>query len=184
MTQPTDGESMSIVMDLLETTQIWVPIGNGIRGAAGFSADGRYRYWLGRQWDADLPMIGFGGLNPSTAHGAKDDATSRRWIGFATSWGYGGYYAWNLYAFVATKPKELYACDDPVGPLNDETIIRVVDVCIQTVCCWGAHPMARQRVAAVRKILSGRELYCLGRTKDGSPAHPLFLKGDTTLEAF
>lgn len=42
-----------------------------------------YRYSLERVWDQNKPIIGFIGLNPSTADSTEDDATIRRCIQFA-----------------------------------------------------------------------------------------------------
>jgi hypothetical protein len=40
---------------------------------------------------------------------------------------------------------------------------------------WGAHGGFMGRDAAVRELLKGHGLGCLGVTKDGHPRHPLYL---------
>lgn len=42
----------------------------------------------------------------------------------------------------------------------------------------------KERVQEVAKLFKGvgANLYCLGTTKDGSPKHPLYIKGDKQLE--
>ena len=79
----------------------------------------KYRYMLRRVWDRTKPACLFIGLNPSTADATVDDPTIRRCVGFADSWGYGELVVGNLYAFRATKPKDMFNQDDPVGPFND-----------------------------------------------------------------
>ena len=50
---------------------------------ATFSSCGKYRYTLGRVWDADKPLLLFVMLNPSTADSYKNDPTVRRCIKWA-----------------------------------------------------------------------------------------------------
>ena len=86
------------------------------RTGAVFSPCGRYRYKLWRVWDPDLPLgcVMFLMLNPSTATDAEDDPTIRRCIGYARSWGYGGLYVGNLFAYRATDPTALQRVDHPL----------------------------------------------------------------------
>ena len=78
---------------------------------AAFSPCGRYRYKLWRVWDPARPLgcVMFLMLNPSTATDNEDDPTIRRCIGYARSWGYGGLYVGNLFAYRATDPRRLAA---------------------------------------------------------------------------
>lgn len=51
------------------------------------------------------------------------------------------------------------------------------------VFAWGANARP-DRVRHVYEIFKGgplRRIVCLGKTKDGSPRHPLYVKGDTPL---
>lgn len=95
-----------------------------------FSEDRAFRYTLWREWDVDsltgcaddLPhghqFAQFIGLNPSTADETRDDPTIRRCIGFAKLWGYGALCMTNLFAFRATKPRDMRQAADPIGPEN------------------------------------------------------------------
>ena len=79
------------------------------------SEDRKYRYVLSRIWDKSKPIVMIIGLNPSTADETEDDRTIRRCIKFADSWGYGGVYMLNLFAFRATKPTDMFVVVNPIG---------------------------------------------------------------------
>jgi hypothetical protein len=145
------------------------------------SDDGIYRYFLDIIWDATLPMAAFVGLNPSTADVKQDDPTIRRCRGFAESWGMGGMRMLNLFAFRATDPKVMLAAKDPIGPENHLGIL-LADVTGPWIACWGTHGSHMERGAKVRRNL--HDLQCLGKNRDGSPKHPLYLKADTKLELY
>lgn len=53
-----------------------------------FDATGRYRYQLGRRWQAHGPEVAFIMLNPSRADAAGDDPTRRACLQFAQRWDY------------------------------------------------------------------------------------------------
>ncbi len=146
---------------------------------ATFSPCRRYRYTLWRSWSGE-PDVAFCGLNPSTADETIDDPTIRRIIGFAKAWGYHGVVMLNAFAFRATDPKVMKAEADPVGPEND-LAIRVISWDVdKVVACWGTHGSFRDRDMEISSMLCGR-LYCLGTNADGSPKHPLYLRGDSAL---
>lgn len=139
-----------------------------------------YRYALWRDWDASLGRVCWVMLNPSTADAEEDDPTIRRCVNFSAAWGYGGIVVVNLYAFRATRPHEMLAEMDPVGPANDETIIEVLDSGLTklVVCAWGNHA-PRERADAVVALLRRRVTpHALRFTKSGAPQHPLYLPGD------
>jgi hypothetical protein len=50
------------------------------------------------------------------------------------------------------------------------------------VCAWGSNAKP-ERAARVAQIMldAGARLWCLGTTKDGSPRHPLYVRGDQQL---
>jgi hypothetical protein len=146
---------------------------------AEFSDDAVYRYRLWRTWGSRPPLV-FVMLNPSTADGTIDDPTIRRCMGFAKREGDGGIIVVNLYALRATDPKALRTHPSPVGPLNDQHIAEACRSAEYIVAAWGADPMAptRSRTVAAIARAAGKPLVCLGRTRDGAPRHPLYLKGD------
>lgn len=161
---------------------------DGIRRWAYISECGRYRYGLGREWDAAKPRVVFVMLNPSTADGYADDPTIRKCIGFAKRLGYGGLEVVNLYAFRATKPAELWKAPEPVGPFCDEYIVNAVTGRMAIVA-WGRHgdsKRARPRADAVYKLLreKANSIGFLATTRDGIPMHPLMLPYSCASTAF
>jgi hypothetical protein len=120
-------------------------------------------------------------LNPSTADATKDDPTIRRCVKFAERHKCTKLTVVNLFALRATDPGELLTHPDPIGPLNRLHLEEQVDIHQHglIIAAWGSHPFAKVRAAQV--IESFGPFMCLGRTKDGSPRHPLYVKGDTPL---
>lgn len=142
----------------------------------------RYRYWLERD-RGERPLV-FVMLNPSTADAEVDDPTIRRCRRFASDNGYTGIIVVNLYAFRSASPAVLFAADEPVGAENDAFLLKASkmgDVCL----AWGANAKP-SRVVSVMDIIrkSGNAPLCLGKTKNDSPRHPLYVKADQMLVEF
>jgi hypothetical protein len=162
-------------------------IASEVERGARISACGTYRYLLWRAWDRHRPRIAWVMLNPSTADGVTDDPTIRRCIGFSGAWGTGGLTVANLFAFRATDPRSLARVADPVGPLNDSYLRRMLaDEHMFVVCAWGAQPCVMERATIIRNLLhaAGLPAYCLGTTKEGHPRHPLYVATSTLLVRF
>ncbi len=155
-----------------------------IRRTARFSKCGLYRWSLRRSWPGgDGRTVCFVMLNPSTADGIQDDPTIRRCIGFARSWGYSRLVVRNLFALRATRPAELLRRSDPVGGLAGDRALRRAVSADVVVCAWGGRvPFGRDQRGL--RLLSGQPLVCLGTTRDGSPRHPLYVRGDTLPRVF
>ncbi|MBO0700357.1 MAG: DUF1643 domain-containing protein [Zavarzinella sp.] len=152
--------------------------------SAAISRCGRYRWWLRRSIAGGSgEVVCFLMLNPSTADHRRDDPTIRRCMGFARAWGYPVLEVRNLFAWRATDPRELLTAPDPTGgPRGDRELRAVVGADLVTVAWGGWVPFARDREALA--LLAGRRLMCLGRTQNGQPRHPLYLRADTRLETF
>lgn len=154
---------------------------------ATFSECLRYRYLLWRGWDTGLPAVAFVGLNPSTAGGDADDPTIRKCVTLARAWGYGRVFVVNVFAWRATESLRLLAVEDPVGHENDATLVATVRASACVVMAWGRFPRLRSilddRVVVVRHLLREHASVIghLGLNGDGSPRHPLYLKGTTRL---
>lgn len=143
-----------------------------INNGAIFSPDRQYRYMLYRYWDMSKRAIMFIGLNPSTANETVNDPTIRRVMQFADDWGYGGVYMMNLFGLVTAYPKELTKHPDPVGE-NDKWLKEAQGKCSDVIFAWGAFVQASERAKIVINLFPGA--HCLGKNKDGSPKHPLYI---------
>lgn len=175
----------------MESATLSRPVfGQGTPPATGamLSEDGIYRYRLWRIWDDAKPMAVWIMLNPSTADASRDDPTIRRCIGFSRAFDFGGMEIVNLYALRATNPATLRTVADPTGPNNDEHIRRACSGigAGRVICAWGASVYALHRASAVRQLIWHEvgQPWCLGKTKDGSPFHPLYRPNSTRLEQF
>lgn len=147
---------------------------------------GKYRYLLRRTWDHSKPRALLVMLNPSTADATKDDATIRSCVRLLSGHGYGSMEVVNVFAYRATNPTELAKQVDPVGSKNQHVVEAAIHRCDVVVCAWGAYPPARQYAVGILNAARAHRpaTYCFGRTKTGSPKHPLYLKSGTPLEVF
>jgi hypothetical protein len=156
---------------------------------AVFSDDQVYRYMLWRKWDPSSESLGWLMLNPSTADADRDDPTIRRCIDFAKRDGFGGIVVANLFALRSTDPSHLWTHPDPIGPENDDWIIRVGSMCCgNLVAAWGGtgHSKAWPRIEAVEHLCAEQaiQLDALGVTQHGQPRHPLFVLRTATRDRY
>ncbi|VAW04906.1 FIG01028065: hypothetical protein [hydrothermal vent metagenome] len=164
---------------------------DGVIGGAVFSACGRYRQSLSRDWaGAGEPArsIMFLGMNPSTAGAEVSDPTCHREVGFAKRWGFNRYLKGNMLDWRATSPKDIphdlvLAC----SAANIPAIVAMAEEAEIVVMAYGKlHPRYGPIVNAIFDAVeaSGKPLHCLGVNKDGSAKHPLYLRSDTELRVF
>jgi len=169
-----------------------------VNAGARISACGLYRYKLWREWRGthdpknwrwldkeygDPKSCLFVMLNPSTADGERDDATIRRCVGFAKAWKYERLEVVNLFAYRATKPRDLLArqnrYEEIIGWQNSELVAEAARDAGMIVCAWGSNvndlDPTRDHVETVRGWLDPKPQFALGFTKDGHPRHPLFV---------
>ena len=135
---------------------------------------GRYRYRLWRQWAySELRPILWVMLNPSTADAAIDDPTIKRCMAFSARWGYGAMWVGNLYAFRSSDPSVLWTmgAEEARGPHNVLHLREMANESALTVCAWGT--MGAHEYLLRNDYWSPGGLWCIGRTKDGFPKHPL-----------
>lgn len=153
----------------------------GFRDRAVYSEDQRYRYEFHRQW-GDGPAVVWVLLNPATGDtDGKQRPTLGRCIRWSQAWGYGGLTIVNLFAYRATKPKDLQLAGDPVGPQNDETLAQVTARADRVVAAWGAHGRLHGRGPVVAARLPNA--LCLGHTSKAQPRHPLYVPSTASLVA-
>lgn len=147
-----------------------------MKKTALFSNDRKYRYTLWRTWEYGKDYVVFIGLNPSTADETEDDPTIRRCIGYAKSWGYGSLCMINLFAFRATNPIDMQIQADPIGPLNNIYLFDVSKQARIIIAAWGTNGAFLRRDEEVISLIPN--LHYLRLTKNGFPAHPLYLPKD------
>lgn len=161
-----------------------------INRGAEFSDCGLYRHLLFRIWDAALPPLIFVMLNPSTADEVEDDPTIRRCIAYAKREGAGGVWVANLFTFRATKPKDLRAAENPIGPHAYEAYEHCFDEQQRSgatiVAAWGSHGafLSQDQAFWLHADRRKAKVRCLGLTKERHPRHPLYVKGDQPLEPY
>lgn len=156
----------------------------------------RYRYTLTRVFDLKLKtkkQLLICMLNPSTADANIDDPTIRKCIGFAKHRGHKGFVVVNLFGFRATDPKQLSDAVDPIGVDNDIAISLRIHIMlldrsvddIEVLCAWGTEG-PQIRVDKIMRIFNsiGLKTFCLGKTKDGHPRHPLYVPYSQEFEEF
>lgn len=159
--------------------------GDDVAGAA-FSNCERYRFELWRVWNDKRAQCMFIMLNPSTADEVKLDPTVTRCRNFAEGWGYGGLTVCNIFAWRATKPEDMKAQADPVGWVNDETILvramQFRDAGGIVIAAWSQHGKMMGRGEAVRAMLRKADvkLHYLRMGASGMPHHPLYLPAALT----
>lgn len=155
--------------------------------SAVISPCGLYRYRLERTVSFYGPVYAFFGINPSTADASIDDATVRKWIGFAKRWGASRFIVGNVFAYRATDVRVLASIDDPFGEeIGDHTSDIISDADI-LVPCWGNISKVPPKLQFAFDVLmdalasSGKPVKHFGLTKAGDPKHPLMLGYDTPL---
>jgi hypothetical protein len=177
---------------MIPESKVWP---DGTLARAWFDDSRRYRYRLERDFQPGMlsavtPVsrtVTFIMLNPSTADALKNDPSVARCSAFAKRWGYARLIVVNLFALRSTDPRALRCDADPVGPKNDLAIKQANLDSLLTIAAWGVHGVERNRrdIDVIRALDdAGRFLHCLGRTKDGHPKHPLYLRGDVLPERF
>ncbi len=134
-----------------------------------------------------MRRVAFVMLNPSTADADIDDATIRRCRTFARG---AGFVVVNLFAYRATKPKDMPEdFHEALGDENYAHITRVAQGDYKIIVAWGANPGVNGHAADVAAMLRWcsdppNTVYCLGKTKDGHPRHPLYVKSDQPIIPF
>lgn len=132
-------------------------------------------------------MYAFFGVNPSTADATIDDATVRKWKGFAKRWGGSRFIVGNVFAYRATDVRTLASVDDPFGPDIGDHVTDILNEADILVPCWGSIDKVPPRLQFAFDVLtdaltsSGKPVMHLGLTKSGDPKHPLMLGYDTPL---
>lgn len=159
---------------------------DGVIGGARFSACGRYRQALTRDWTpegAAPRTILFIGMNPSVAAADISDPTCHRELLFARDWGYTRYLKGNMLDWRATSPRDIPA--DPRIACSPDNIPELAGMAAEAETIILAYGKLHKRFSPVVDMVlsamekTGKPLMCLGLNKDGSAKHPLYLRKDT-----
>jgi len=146
-----------------------------------FSHDRRYRYLLWRSWAGLENLVLFIGLNPSLADETSNDPTIRRMIGFAKREHATGVLVANLFSYCATDPRDMKTALRPVGRANKSWLLAAQRLSTRTIACWGNHGSNQQCSQQLLPDLG--PVFCFGKTKNGEPKHPLYLRSDAELRS-
>lgn len=153
---------------------------------AVLSEDQRFRYQLRREW-ADGNLVGWIMLNPSTADHEIDDPTIRRCISFSRREGFGGMLVGNIYPLRTPYPKVLleskwFVDSEFKRTMMDINLDHLRDMDIQ-VDRWvlGCGAQALRSDLELVCQATQKPKYLLGRTKQGLPRHPLYLRKDAQM---
>ena len=153
---------------------------------AVFSQCQQYRYQLREIWDESKPLVMWLLMNPSVACIDYADPTLIRTGKFARSWDFGGQLVANVHAYRATDKNRLLEVKDPVGPKNDEMILKMANEAKTIVLAFGQPPkMLRSRGQDLITLLQHHSgLSYLRLSQDGTPSHPLYLPSDLTPQPY
>lgn len=161
-------------------------------GRAVFSEDHRHRYIVGRNFtDRPTPRRTLLGVlaNPSVAGAFSDDPTLRKGVGFAKRLGYDALIYVNLVSLIETDSKKIaarladeYTVEDAIHNMN--WIEEYVQKSSGIFFAWGAIKGLERygEILTARSQDWGREVFCFGRNKNGSPKHILYLPYSTPIE--
>ncbi len=155
-----------------------------------------YRYTLWREVNPEASGItAFIGLNPSTATEEINDPTIRRCMRFARDFGSRYLCMLNVFGYRATDPKVMKRVEDPFGPDNWYHIRRITRLADRVVAAWGTDGYWKDGGKFTQIAVNGYmgaatmnepkiQLQCLGKTRDGSPRHPLYIKATQPLSDY
>lgn len=147
---------------------------------AVLSGCGRYRVLLWRRTDPDVPFLGMGMLNPSTADHERNDNTITRCITRATGMGLAGPLVWNLFDLRTKDPNMLKASSAPLSEHNNAAIELALGLSEFTIAAWGNDGRHLDRQTEVLQLCreNASNLHCLRVTNKGCPWHPLYIAND------
>ncbi len=159
--------------------------------SATISDCGLYRWSLTRDWTLPTmpprPILWIG-MNPSTADAKFDDPTCRREINFSRSWGFTKYLKGNMLGYRSTDPNSLpFDPSEAEGLENRKYLLSMARQVEAIVLCYGNlpsryHEKIIETVAELRRLPA--DLLCLGKNRNGSAKHPLYLSAKTLPQPF
>ena len=161
---------------------------------AVFSLDRCYRFLLRRPiaglWrPGEERAITYLMLNPSVADENRSDRTIDRCLYYGMKWGYSLMYVVTLSPLRSTDPTVLKMCGSEPEDVWDTNLAYILAAAKRSetlVAAYGAWGQWQDRAGRVEAALKDAEIpvWCLGRTKDGYPKHPVRLAKSTVLERY
>ena len=155
--------------------------------SAVFNRAGTHRHLLIRDiWD-EGPVVGFFGVNASTADGFREDQTTRKWNGFSQRNNFRRYMVANPFDYIAKDVTELARCQTPCSKANAKYIQKVLDEAEILIPCWGnRHKLPKHLWPALDELkemifATLKPVLIFGLTQRGDPMHPLMLPYSTPL---
>lgn len=150
------------------------------------------RYSLGQE--GQNPLICFG-INPSTAVPNNLDPTVASVARFALEKGYDGWLMFNLYPQRATNPDRMHkSFQKKIHDKNVEAIEKLLHELpngLDVWCAWGTLIEKRTYLSRclkdINEVLEANDCqyYTRGNiSKAGHPHHPLYLRKESTMDAF
>ncbi len=147
---------------------------------ARFSACDCYRWELREVWDRRLPLWLWLMMNPSMARIEFSDPTVAKTGQISRLGDAGGQIIANTGAYRSTSPAGLLKADDPIGPENEATVLRLALMVTEqggrVIAAYGQPPRALAGVGLrlCRHLhVEGIPLHTLRLSRDGTPMHPL-----------
>lgn len=159
------------------------PLQPGLRGSAEFRGERReHRLLLDRHWGGELDLHSWPpgyafwiGMNPSGAEADVDDLTIRKEMTWTRMLGLRSYVKANVGTYRWTDSTTLKDASIPVvHPENLEMIRQMAATAATVIFATGKPPeILLKAFAELRLALKGdgRQVKCLGTTKEGYPKH-------------
>lgn len=159
---------------------------------ACYSEDECYRYWLEVKQSGKAGVCMFLMRNPSTESEDRErestHPTRKKCMKIAEREGCGTLVTCNLFALRTKEPENLRKCSDPIGPDNDQHILRIAQESDLIVCAWGNDGAYHDRGNEVLQMLESaglsQKMRHLGLTVKKQPRQPARIKNDAPLRPF
>ena len=149
-----------------------------MRGEAEFCSENKNRFLLKREWSKSKKKVLYIMFNPSNADQTKDDPTIRRLINFSKKFNYGGFFVGNLHTHISSNPNKIDSSQN-ISKKNFKILVRLINSVNDVVYAWGNNT---NEPNFLKQIVDSP--MCLGKNKDGSPSHPLYLPSNSKLLKF
>ena len=148
-----------------------------ITSKAVFSKCFKFRYSITNKFNSGRGRLLFILLNPSTATEKVYDPTLLRCKKRAINSCVYQFRVCNLFAYRATKPKELQKVSDPIGPYNNEILKNSIKWSDKIICSWGRFGILKERNLEVIQLIKKYKTpsFHLGLTKNNQPKHLLYI---------